>query len=98
MVADIPANRLAGHFHDTGGRAIANVERALDFGLVCFDGAVGGLGGCPYAPGAKGNLATRSLVERLHQLDYETGINLDILAEAEQLVAGIRAKPEEVLS
>ena len=98
MVADIPANRLAGHFHDTGGRAIANVERALDFGLVCFDGAVGGLGGCPYAPGAKGNLATRSLVEHLHQLGYETGINLDILAEAEQLVAGIRATPEEVLS
>ena len=98
MVADMPASRLAGHFHDTGGRAVANVERALDFGLACFDGAVGGLGGCPYAPGAKGNLATRSLVERLHQLGYETGINLDVLAEAEQLVAGIRATPEEVLS
>ena len=98
MVADMPASRLAGHFHDTGGRAVANVERALDFGLACFDGAVGGLGGCPYAPGAKGNLATRSLVERLHQLSYETGIDLDILAEAEQLVAGIRAMPEEVLS
>lgn len=98
MVADVPAGRLAGHFHDTGGRAVANVERALDFGLACFDGAVGGLGGCPYAPGAKGNLATRLLVERLHQLGYETGINLGILAEAEQLVAGIRATPEEVLS
>ena len=98
MVVDIPAARLAGHFHDTGGRAVANVERALEFGLACFDSAVGGLGGCPYAPGAKGNLATRPLVERLHQLGYETGINLDILTEAEQLVSGIRATPKEVLS
>ena len=98
MVADIPASRLAGHFHDTGGRAVANVERALEFGLACFDSAVGGLGGCPYAPGAKGNLATRPLVESLHQLGYETGINLDILTEAEQLVSGIRATPKEVLS
>ena len=96
IVPSIPSARLAGHFHDTGGRAIANVERALDFGIACFDSAVGGLGGCPYAPGAKGNLATRLLVERLLQLGYETGINLEALTEAEQFVTGIRTAPKEI--
>lgn len=96
IVPSIPSARLAGHFHDTGGRAIANVERALDFGIACFDSAVGGLGGCPYAPGAKGNLATRLLVEHLLQLGYETGINLEALTEAEQFVTGIRTAPKEI--
>lgn len=95
VVSAISPNRLAGHFHDTGGRAMANVERALDFGLTCFDSAVGGLGGCPYAPGARGNLATRTLAEGLHRLGRETGIDLDALMEAEQIVAGIRAMPGE---
>ena len=77
-----PASELAGHFHDTGGQALANVEVALERGLRAFDSAVGGLGGCPYAPGAPGNLATEALVPRLHALGYETGVDADALAPA----------------
>ena len=62
----VPAERLAGHFHDTGGRALANIEAALDEGLRVFDTAVGGLGGCPYAPGAPGNAATEAVTSSLH--------------------------------
>ncbi|MCX6366681.1 MAG: hydroxymethylglutaryl-CoA lyase [Armatimonadetes bacterium] len=74
----VPASRLAGHFHDTNGRALEHVDVALGFGLTCFDGAVGGLGGCPFAPGAAGNLATEKLALHLATLGYETG--LDTLA------------------
>ncbi|MDD9731689.1 hydroxymethylglutaryl-CoA lyase [Mameliella sp. AT18] len=84
----VPAERLAGHFHDTGVRALGNVAVALDFGLRSFDSAVGGLGGCPYAPGAKGNLSTTALVTILEERGFRTGIDRDQLAEAERLVAG----------
>ncbi|MCT4369951.1 hydroxymethylglutaryl-CoA lyase [Yangia mangrovi] len=69
----VPAAQLAGHFHDTGGRALDNVEAALAMGLRVFDAAVGGLGGCPYAPGAAGNVATEAVADRLAALGYETG-------------------------
>ncbi|AVW89768.1 hydroxymethylglutaryl-CoA lyase [Celeribacter baekdonensis] len=83
----IPAQSLAGHFHDTGDTALGNVEASLDLGLRTFDSAVGGLGGCPYAPGAKGNLSTLTLVERLASLGYDTGIDIDVLRAAERLVS-----------
>ena len=70
-----PPDRLAGHFHDTGGRALENVEVALGLGLRVFDAACGGLGGCPFAPGAAGNVATERVVARLAALGFETGID-----------------------
>lgn len=79
----ISADKLAGHFHDTNGNALANVKAALDYGLRCFDSAIGGLGGCPYAPGAKGNLSTIALVEMLHVQGWTTGLNIEKLQAAE---------------
>lgn len=71
----VPVAQLAGHFHDTKGRALENIEVCLGYGLRTFDAAVGGLGGCPYAPGAKGNVATEAVVKMLHAKGYETGID-----------------------
>lgn len=85
-----PARDLSGHFHDTGGRALANVEVALRFGLRSFDASVGGLGGCPYAPGAPGNLATEALVARLEALGYATGVDPARLQMAAALAVGLR--------
>ncbi|WP_156412092.1 hydroxymethylglutaryl-CoA lyase [Bosea sp. Root483D1] len=79
-----PATMLAGHFHDTSGRAIANVAAAWELGLRVFDGSVSGLGGCPYAPGAAGNLATERLVAHFETKGIATGIDrarLDAVAE-----------------
>ena len=74
--AGIPSSSLAGHFHDTYGQAIANVWAAYETGIRTFDSSVGGLGGCPYAPGAKGNVATEDLVYSLHQAGIDTGTDL----------------------
>ncbi|MET3615355.1 hydroxymethylglutaryl-CoA lyase [Rhizobium aquaticum] len=84
----VPAERLAGHYHDTGNRALANVEASLELGLRTFDSAVGGLGGCPYAPGAKGNVATGALVDLLQARGFETGIDRAKLAVAEAFMMG----------
>ena len=70
-----PPDRLAGHFHDTMGRALANIEVALDYGLRVFDASCGGLGGCPYAPGAAGNVATERVAERLAERGFATGLD-----------------------
>jgi len=78
----VPASRLAGHFHDTYGQALANLLTALDFGVARFDASVGGLGGCPYAPGATGNVATEDVVYLLDGLGIETGVSLDALVDA----------------
>src|SRR6056297_3575663 len=86
----LPAERLAGHFHDTGGRALENIEVALARGLRVFDAAVGGLGGCPYAPGAAGNVATEKVQERLTALGYETGLDPDIVSEAVVMARAMR--------
>ncbi|WP_417280833.1 hydroxymethylglutaryl-CoA lyase [Celeribacter sp.] len=91
VLTSVPAQALAGHYHDTGDKALGNVEASLDLGLRVFDSAVGGLGGCPYAPGAKGNLSTSALVERLDQLGYHTGIDRAALLKAETFVAAIAA-------
>ena len=77
-----PASRIALHFHDTRGTALANVLAALDFGITTFDASAGGLGGCPYAPGAAGNLATEDLVYMLHGLGHATGVDLDAVVHA----------------
>lgn len=84
----VPAAQLAGHYHDTGNRALANVEASLALGLRTFDSAVGGLGGCPYAPGAKGNVATGALVDLLSSKGFETGIRREKLAVAEAFMMG----------
>ncbi|WP_102347248.1 hydroxymethylglutaryl-CoA lyase [Bacillus sp. Marseille-P3661] len=73
--------KITAHFHDTYGMAQANVIAALEAGVTSFDAAVGGLGGCPFAPGAAGNLATEDLVFMLHEMGIETGINLEKLLE-----------------
>ena len=83
----IPTNRLAYHFHDTRGMAIANTLAALEMGITIFDASSGGLGGCPYAPGASGNMATEDLVYLLDSIGIESGVNLDKLVEASSVIA-----------
>jgi len=78
--------QLAIHMHDTRGTALANVLAALDMGITTFDSSAGGLGGCPYAPGASGNLATEDLVYMLQEMGVETGIDLPSLAEASRFI------------
>ena len=89
-----PAERLAGHYHDTAGRALANIEVSLALGLRVFDAAVGGLGGCPYAKGATGNVATEAVAAHLSELGYETGLDLSLVAEAAEMARRMRAGPE----
>ncbi|NOE34667.1 MULTISPECIES: hydroxymethylglutaryl-CoA lyase [unclassified Ruegeria] len=86
----VPVTRLAGHFHDTNGRAIDNIDAALALGVRVFDAAVGGLGGCPYAPGAEGNVATEAVAEHLQRLGYETGLDLDVIEEAARMAKALR--------
>jgi len=86
----LPAANLAGHFHDTNGRAVDNITVSLEKGLRVFDAAAGGLGGCPYAPGAEGNVATGKTVDHLQALGYETGIDRGRLVEAEDFARSLR--------
>ncbi len=86
LVKAFPADRLAGHYHDTRGTALANVFRSLDYGLRIFDASSGGLGGCPYAPGAAGNLATEDLVYALERSGYRTGVDLGALTRATEFI------------
>ena len=85
-----PPHRLAGHYHDTNGRALESVAVSLEKGLRVFDSAVGGLGGCPYAPWAKGNLATGMLARYLAAKEIATGIDLVALSNAEHFVSNVR--------
>jgi hydroxymethylglutaryl-CoA lyase len=82
----VPLAQIALHFHDTRGTALANVLTALGMGITTFDASAGGLGGCPYAPGATGNLATEDLVYMLDGLGIETGLNLTKLVEASRFI------------
>ncbi|KAK4539251.1 hypothetical protein LTR36_000857 [Oleoguttula mirabilis] len=91
--AGIPVEQLAGHFHDTYGQAVANVWAAYDCGMRVFDSSVGGLGGCPYAPGAKGNLATEDLVYTLHQAGVQTGTDLPMLVDIGVWISRTLAQP-----
>lgn len=92
--AGVPLSRLALHFHDTRGTALANVAEGLRHGVRIFDSSAGGLGGCPYAPGAAGNVATEDLVYLLHGMGYETGVDLSLLVAASRnLSAAIGRRP-----
>lgn len=84
--------KLAMHFHDTRGTALANVLAGLQMGVSIFDSSAGGLGGCPYAPGASGNLATEDLLYMLHGLGIETGIDLEQVVEASRFLASVRGQ------
>lgn len=90
VLDEIGADQLAGHFHDTAGRALANVDVALARGLRVFDAAVGGLGGCPYAPGAAGNVATEAVMTHVAAAGFETGLNPEIVAQAAAMAKEMR--------
>ncbi|APZ54908.1 hydroxymethylglutaryl-CoA lyase [Salipiger abyssi] len=90
VLEEIEPARLAGHYHDTGKRALENIEVSLARGLRVFDAAVGGLGGCPYAPGAEGNVATEAVAARLAELGYETGLDMGVLEEAAAMARALR--------
>jgi len=81
------------HFHDTRGTALANALAGLQAGVTSFDGSVGGLGGCPYAAGATGNVATEDLVHMLHEMGIETGVNLEKLIECARLAQALVGRP-----
>jgi hydroxymethylglutaryl-CoA lyase len=83
----IPAAKLAMHFHDTRGTALANTLAALEMGIATFDASAGGLGGCPYAPGASGNMATEDLVYLLNGMAIESGVDLKKLVAASMIIA-----------
>ncbi|MDP2314807.1 MAG: hydroxymethylglutaryl-CoA lyase [Pseudomonadota bacterium] len=91
LLADggVPIDRMAVHFHDTRGTALANALTAWRVGIGTFDASVAGLGGCPYAPGAAGNLATEDLVYMFEQMGVRTGVDLDALADAGEYAAGL---------
>lgn len=86
-IVRLPVERLALHLHDTGGLALANVMVGVDYGVNVYDAAAGGLGGCPFAPGAPGNLATERLLALLHGLGIETGVDLTAVTQAVDTLA-----------
>jgi len=87
------ADKLAVHFHDTRGTALANILAALELGITTFDGSVGGLGGCPYAPGASGNVATDDLIYMLDGMGIESGVNLENLLAAAEFIQDKMDRP-----
>jgi hydroxymethylglutaryl-CoA lyase len=89
LLRELPANKLAMHMHDTRGQALANVLVGLELGIRTFDSAIAGLGGCPYAPGASGNLATEDLVYMLDHMGVQTGVNPEKLFEAGRVAEAI---------
>ncbi|TGN60950.1 hydroxymethylglutaryl-CoA lyase [Paracoccus liaowanqingii] len=94
VLDDLPPERLAGHYHDTAGRALANVDVSLARGLRVFDAAVGGLGGCPYAPGAAGNVATEALAAHLAARGFDHGLDMDIIHRAAAMARALREAPD----
>ena len=85
----IPLDRIAMHFHDTRGTALANVYASLNMGIAKFDASSGGLGGCPYAPGATGNVGTEDVLYLLHNMRVETGVDIDRVRAASRFIAGV---------
>lgn len=90
VLKEVPAHRLAGHFHDTDGHAMQNIDAALALGVRVFDTSIGGLGGCPFAPGAEGNVATEAVQEHVTALGYETGLSSETLATAAKMALKMR--------
>jgi len=84
---EFPLTQLAGHFHDTYGQALANIYAALEVGVVIYHSSVAGLGGCPYAKGATGNVATEDVLYLMHGLGISTGISLDAVVDAGQFIS-----------
>ncbi len=99
LLTQFPAAQLAMHFHDTYGMAVANVYQSLQMGITTFDSSAGGLGGCPYAPGASGNVATEDLLYLLDRLGIETGVSLNLIRRASHFIGGEleRQLPSRVL-
>ena len=91
VLGEAPASMLAGHFHDTSGRALENIDVSLERGLAVFDASIGGLGGCPYAPGAKGNVDTLAVARHLQAKGIETGLRLDALENVARFARGLRS-------
>lgn len=90
VLNEMPPEQLAGHYHDTAGRALENIDASLARGLRVFDAAVGGLGGCPYAPGAQGNVATEKVARHLSAAGYDTGLDMSVVGEAAALAQRLR--------
>ncbi|SDI74179.1 hydroxymethylglutaryl-CoA lyase [Alteribacillus bidgolensis] len=93
LLKGIPANKLAMHFHDTRGTALSNTLKALEMGIQTFDSSCGGLGGCPYAPGASGNTATEDLLYMLHQMGIKTGVSEEKMVENAMFMENHIGKP-----
>lgn len=93
VAANIPAAKLAMHFHDTYGQALANLYAGLEEGVRVIDAAAGGLGGCPYAPGATGNVATEDVVYMLEGMGVRTGVDMEKLLAATNTMSGVLGKP-----
>ncbi len=93
VLALVPVERLAGHFHDTKGRALDNIKVALARGVRVFDSAIGGLGGCPYAPGAAGNVDTIAVARMLETLGYDSGLDMAALVRAADFAQGLVGAP-----
>lgn len=89
LLKNVKVPQLALHFHDTRGMGMANVVAGLDMGMTTYDASIGGLGGCPYAPGATGNIATEDLLYMLAEMGVETGVDLDKVVEASRFIAGV---------
>jgi hydroxymethylglutaryl-CoA lyase len=89
VLDSVPASALAGHYHDTNQRALENIALSLGHGIRVFDAAVGGLGGCPYAPGAKGNVATEAVAALMQAQGFETGLDLIKLEKAARMAKGL---------
>jgi hydroxymethylglutaryl-CoA lyase len=89
VLAETPSQAVAVHFHDTRGAALANILVALEMGIATIDTALGGLGGCPFAPGASGNVATEDVVNMLEGMGVKTGVHLDKLIDCSRLAASM---------
>jgi hydroxymethylglutaryl-CoA lyase len=88
-----PVHEVSGHFHDTYGQALANIYASLELGVHVFDTSIAGLGGCPYAKGATGNVATEDVVYMLRGLGIDTGLDLDALVDAGAFISGVLGRP-----
>lgn len=93
ILSSCPKNQIAMHFHDTYGQALANIYASLLLGITHFDSAVAGLGGCPYAPGASGNVATEDVLYMLEGLDIETGVDLKRVVQAGYFISNAIGRP-----
>jgi len=92
-LAHFPAGEVSAHFHDTYGQALANILACLELGVHIFDASVAGLGGCPFAKGATGNVATEDVVYMLHGMGIQTGIDLELLVDAGVYISGVLGRP-----